>query len=207
MEEILQQLGEGKNSDVECIDRCRECIPDLSCFLLDVGTEERLCDDGEGELHHLVVHVEMMSIGPPRPGPICVFDHRLSISGDAIPMECRLHEPPLAEMEFPLACEKPLTEEAFGAHERPALGEVLLIGDENVSNEIRVVEEVYPPVRHLEEDDIPVFVSGLDHEWEPTARELDQHVTGKAGAWPRGSPAICSFARHRVSATSVIRAI
>ncbi len=110
-------------------------------------------------------------------------------------------------MEFTFAGKKSLTQQPLGAYECAALGKILLIRDEHVADEIRMVEQVNPLIADFEEHNVAVFFRGLDHEREPAAREPHQHVTGEASGWPRWGAAIWHFARHRVSATSVIRAI
>src|SRR5882757_2421350 len=97
-------------------------------------------------------------------------------------MKCRLSEAPLPEVKFAFAGEEPFAQHFLGAHERATLDEVLLIRDEHVANEIGMVEQVNALVADLEEHDVAILFRGLDHEWQPAARELEKHVTGESRA-------------------------
>src|SRR6476646_7170294 len=100
-------------------------------------------------------------------------------------MKSRLRQPPLPQMEFPFAGKQTLAEHFLGADKGTALGEVLLVGDENVADQIRVIEEVNPLVTDPEEHDVAVARGRLDEERQAPPRELEDHVSRKPRARAR----------------------
>lgn len=57
-------------------------------------------------------------------------------------MEAGLHEAPLLRVMLAFAGEQAFAEQNFGALEGAAFGEVPLIGDQNVADEVGVVEQI-----------------------------------------------------------------
>ena len=112
-------------------------------------------------------------------------------------MKGRLRQAPLPEMKFAFAGEKSLAQHLLRAYERATLGEVLLIRDEHVADQIRMIEQVDALVTDFEEHDVAVLFRGLDHEWKPAARELEHHVSGESRARPGWDPCIWMYGGHR----------
>lgn len=97
-------------------------------------------------------------------------------------MKGGLRQTTLSQMKFTLAGEESFAEHFLGALQRSAFGEVLLVGYEDIADEIRMIEQINPLVADLEEDDVAIALGGRDEEWETAPRELEQHMPGE----PRG---------------------
>ena len=74
-------------------------VADVPRVRLDVGIEQRLPDDAEGEPHHFLGDVERGAVGPAALDAIGILGHRRGIGRDAILVERRLHQPPLAQVD------------------------------------------------------------------------------------------------------------
>jgi len=69
-------------------------------------------------------------------------------------MKCRLHQPPLPQMKLAFAREQTFAQQHPRALQRPALGEVRLIGDQNFAHQIGMVHQInvlrpQPEVRQI----------------------------------------------------------
>jgi hypothetical protein len=107
----------------------------------------------------------------------------VGITSDSIAMECALRKTTLAEVEIAFAGEETLAQHLLGSDQCAALGEILLIGYEDIANEIRMIEQIDALVADLEEHDVAVFPRGLHKKGQAAARELDEGVAWIAGAW------------------------
>ena len=77
----------------------------------------------------------MSSVAPSRQRAahaIGIGDHRVGIRRDPLAVERRLHQPPLSQMRRAFAGQQPFAEQPLGALQRAALGEVAVVGDEDV---------------------------------------------------------------------------
>ena len=96
---------------------------DLVGLVLDVRVEERLRHDREREPHHLVVHVELLSVTPLLARAHRELDHHLAVAADAVAMKRRLRQPPLPEVKLSFAREQAFAEDHLGALDDEALHE------------------------------------------------------------------------------------
>ena len=93
-----------------------------------------------------------------------------------MPVERRLRETPLARVDIPFAREKALAEEALGPLQPGSLRVVVLVGDEDVPDEVGVLDEedVLPPERVV--DDVGRLPRHPAHEGERIALKPAQRI-------------------------------
>src|SRR5450830_1596532 len=87
----------------------------------------------------------------------CTSSERPSVHRDRVRSAYSTIDLPQAEMKLTLAGEKPFPQDTLGAYECAALGEILLVRDEHVADEIRVVEQVDALVADLEEHNVAIL--------------------------------------------------
>ena len=127
-------------------------LADGLCLRADLGVEERLSDDLEGEPHHRLGGVERLAVAPRSDGPRGAIGHRLRVGGDALERERRRDEPPLARVNLALAGQKPVAEErAQEERQSERLGEGVVLRLEDVVREVRGAheEQIEVPMRIL----------------------------------------------------------
>src|SRR5262249_39985035 len=95
----------------------REGVACRARVLMDIDAEERPGDDVEAETFHLLVDVDGSL---PARGTLPILqkgtrplDHERGEGCDAAPLECRLHEAPLSQPEFPVARDEAFAEKAL----------------------------------------------------------------------------------------------
>src|SRR5688572_32798313 len=91
-------------------------------------------------------------------------------------MERRLSEPPLTQMELVLAREQAVSEQSSRALEAAALVEVLLVRDEHVADQVRMIEQVQVLRADLVVRDVTVALVHSDHHRQWIPRDLDQEL-------------------------------
>jgi hypothetical protein len=79
----------------------------------------------------------MLTVAP----ALRVLDHRRSIRRQPVAVEGGLYQPPLPTVGLALGTEKTLTSEALSGLEGKA-GKPAVIGDQHISNVVRVVQEI-----------------------------------------------------------------
>src|SRR5215212_6109388 len=112
-------------------------------------------------------------------------------------MERGLCEPALPVMEFSFAGEQAVSEEASRSLESTALVKVFLIGDEHVTDQVRMAEQVdvlrtYAPVR-----DVTMLALHRHHHGERIACNLNQELPWIARHRSRWSAAAWSCLESR----------
>ncbi|MOA36419.1 hypothetical protein D3C78_1579420 [compost metagenome] len=95
-------------------------------------------------------------------------------------MEGRLHQAALAQVVIALAGQEPLAHEELGAPERPALHEVLVLLDQRVADQIRVVEHVDPLGPDAEARHVAVLARDAQKEAQRIAPKAQQQAAGQA---------------------------
>ncbi len=119
-------------------------------------------------------------------------DHHRGIVGNSIAVERRLQQPPLTQVRRALARKESLAQQSFGPLQAPALGEVLLMRDQDIADVLRVIDEVDALATHPEIDDVAVLARDSRKELERiasgTEERADQRTT-RAGR-TLGSPSL-----------------
>jgi hypothetical protein len=91
-------------------------------------------------------------------------------------MKCRLSQPSLAKMKFVLTRQKPVAQQPLCTLETATLVKILLMSDENVSNEIGVIEEVDVLRPDLVVRDVDVLARNRDHHCERISGDFNQKL-------------------------------
>ena len=91
-------------------------MADVARLAPDLGVEERLGDDRQGQAHHVVVDVARLAVAPGVAEPRGVLDHDRAVALDRLALEARLRELPLPPPEVALAGQQPLADDR---HEQP----------------------------------------------------------------------------------------
>src|SRR5262245_14715273 len=79
-------------------------------------------------------------------------------------MECRLDQPSLAPVGLALACDESIAEELLRQLEAAAFGEVISVSDKNVSNVIRMIDEIDRRTKTEETNHVAVVAGGRGQE-------------------------------------------
>ena len=138
----LEHVGERQHHHPERFHHRGQRLADRGGLRLDVDVEQRLADDRQRQAVHLARDVERRAVAPARRAcAIGVADHQVAVAGDAIAVEGRLHQAALAQVHRAFAGQQPLAEQPLAALEAAALGEVAVVGDEDVANQPRLVDE------------------------------------------------------------------
>jgi hypothetical protein len=88
-------------------------------------------------------------------------------------MERRLHQAPLTAVEGSLGRKEPIAEKGGSCfEERTALGECVVLGDQDLSDELRGVDQVGGFGAEPEDNDVAAVTRGLQ-ELQRTQREHD----------------------------------
>ena len=142
---------------------------------LDVGIEQRLADDGERETRHLRGHVERLTPPPAVARPFSVRRHRRRVGHDPVAVERRLRQPPLAHVILALARQQPLPEEQLHAFQPAALGEVPLLGDQDLASGlgIRHQKAAHRPDGERDEITVPLGARREERQGVPGHRIHD----------------------------------
>jgi hypothetical protein len=127
------------------------------------------------------MHVNRLAALPPHSRALGVIDHRCGVCSDARAMKCGLSKAALSQVEFVLTRQQAVAQQPARALETAALVKILLIGDEDIPNEIGMTEEVDilrpdPPMR-----DVTVLALHRDHHRERIARDLENELSRISG--------------------------
>ena len=123
------------------------------------------------------MYVADLVVPPARDHPLAVLYHHLAVSGDALPVEGGLGEPPLASPEGALAGQEPVAQKTEAYALAPALDEVAVVPDEYILDVVRVVQEVDGYVDEAQAHDIAVL-SGAPGQENEMVPGVIQEVTG-----------------------------
>jgi hypothetical protein len=148
------------------------------------GVEQRLRDDGQGEAHHLVGHVELLSVVPPLARAQRLLHHHLAVALDALAVKGRLGEAALALVQLPFAGEQALPEDDFRALEGEAFHEGGVAGDEDVAHEVGTVEEEDRLRADVEAHCVAVIARQADEKFERTVLQRAEVAAGNPVARP-----------------------
>jgi len=97
---------------------------------------------------------------------IGVGHHRGRIRGNTVSMKCRLYQPALAQMERVLAGQEAFAEEDLDAFEPAALVKVLIVRNQNVPNDGRIVCDKEMLTPHAQIGDVAVLLGQVREERE-----------------------------------------
>jgi hypothetical protein len=94
------------------------------------------------------------------------IDHQVAVPGHAIAVKSRLHQAPLPQVECAFAGQQTLAEQAFAPFESSALGEIPVVRDEHIANQLRLVDEEQLFAGHPVRRDVAVRACELREEVE-----------------------------------------
>ena len=103
--------------------------------------------------------------------------HHLSVSCYSLTVEGRLGEPSLAPPELALAGQQPFAEQAAVSPEDFRLGEVAIVLDEHVLDQVRMREQVERLTHEAQPYYVPVLSSAARKEAQWVPRVLPQIIT------------------------------
>ena len=82
--------------------------------------------------------------------------HDRCVRGNPFAVKGGLHQPPLAQMRVAFARQQPVAEQTLRALEPSSLEEALLIGDQHVLDELRIVQQEQMLAGHMDVTDVAV---------------------------------------------------
>ena len=166
---------------------------------LDVGVEERLADDGEGVRRHLPRDVERRAVVPMLGATRGIRRHGVGVGGDARPMEGRLGEPALAQVQLVLAREQSLAEQHLRALEATTLVEEATVRDEHVADAVGMTDEHHRLAGDAKAGDVAVGAREIGEERERTPHHGERELAGialaRTGNGERRAPVVRRRAR------------
>jgi hypothetical protein len=95
-------------------------------------------------------------------------------------VESGLREAPLAEMEVTLVRQQAVSEDEPRALERAPLQEVFLVGDQDIADEIRMIEEDEWLAADSKAADVAVFGGALGEDAEGVTVKAEKEVAGES---------------------------
>jgi hypothetical protein len=127
-------------------------------------------------MHHLFVHVDGLAITPRLERAFREGDHHLPVGGNPLSVKGGLGEPPLSPPEPALAGQETLTEQAPVSLEDSRLGEIAIILDEHVLDQVWIREQVQVLAHEAQPDYVTVLSSATGKEAQGVSRVLPQVV-------------------------------
>jgi hypothetical protein len=125
-------------------------------------------------------------------------------------MKRRLSQSPLSQMELIFAGKQPISEQTARALETATLVEILLVGDEDIADQIGVVEQIEMLRPDPVVGDVAVILIHGDHHCERVARNLYEKLQRVARRRPgrEGNAVVRSlrWAKARDTQRSLLRA-
>src|SRR5579883_2114699 len=112
--------------------------------------------DHQGQLQHLLRHIDLRAILPGLrllPGGL---DHRGGIAGDALAMKGGLNQAPLLLMGWPIVGNQSPAQHAVESHHALALAEVFMLHDQQFANIVGMIEKEHVFPTYLAVDNITV---------------------------------------------------
>src|SRR5512138_1599059 len=100
-------------------------------------------------------------------------------------MKCRLYQPALAQMESVLAGQEAFAKEDLDALETAALVKVLIVRNQYVPNDGRIVRDKKMLTPHTQIGDVAVLLGQVREEREGIAPGPVRDRSEKRGFWPR----------------------
>ena len=151
----------------------------------DVGAEEGLGDDLQGQPHHVGLNVAPLAVGPTAHHTLRIRHHNVSIRCDPLSVKRRLREPTLATPELPLAGQEPRAQGRPGRPKREVLGELPVLADQDVLDQFGMVQGPDPPRAQPDRDHVAVVTGAAGEERQAIGLEraevAGQPVPGRAG--------------------------
>ena len=129
----------------------------LSSIAIDIRIEQRLCDDLQGEAHHLRVHVTLFAALPFGDHPFRVVHHSVRIRSDAASMKSGLSEAPLAQPKVAFAGQQSIPEQALIRAQNPSLYKFSILGDQHFLDEVGMVHQIKAEIVVAHRDDVAVL--------------------------------------------------
>lgn len=171
--QLLEEAGEGDQESAGVREDFFERAADFSRVALDVCVEDGLADDGEGHAHHLGGDVQGLAVAPAVGGPGGEGHHVGRVRRDALVVEDRLDEAPLAAVQLGFAGEQPFAQEALELLDAAALHEALVVGDQHLADELGVADEHEAVAQHLEGHDVAVLARQVEQRAGGSAQKVD----------------------------------
>src|SRR5262249_31531622 len=127
-----------------------------------VHAEQRLAGNLQGQLRHLLVEIDRRAGAPAvEPAPRQLNHHR-GIAAEPAVVEGLLNQPPLLEPEIALAVDQALAVDLAKDPLLPLpLAEAFPLGDEDLTNEARAIDQVAVNGAGVNVDDVAVPLSHL----------------------------------------------
>ena len=164
-----------------------DLVIDLEDVAGDVGVEEGAGDDLEGELHHLRADVDGLAGVPACAAQRGALGHDIGIGGDALAMEGRRGDAPLAHVEGALAGDEAFAEQDLHAALGALLDHLLRMVDQDFADEVGMVDEDDVLPAQLVVRDAAVGGGEVFEEQdgvrrlEEAAAEIEEQIERKAG--------------------------
>jgi SAM-dependent methyltransferase len=171
LEDREEELERIRHDRLDCLDRLADDLGRIA----DVRAEQRLGDDLERQLHHVLVDVALRAGAPFREESLRPLNHDLAVRRDAVAMKSRLREPALPPPKVTLC-----REESFAEHRlQGPLEECVLLPEpitrhEHVFDEIGMTEEDRLQRSDRNADDVAMPFTHFSQKPERVSPERDE---------------------------------
>jgi len=184
----LRNLHDTADGPVRGTQRDRQGLADTVRLLGDVGAQERLADDPQGEPHHLRCQIGLRNIGsvPAVAQLRCGPGHRLGKRCNTCAVERRLSDPSLSKPGVALVGQQAVREKRpEDSEDRGLLVVVQGVVLEDMSHVVKVRQQHDMSVDHPEVDDLAVVTCRVDQQPKSVALNLRQGAERSDGrrAW------------------------
>src|SRR5215471_14152279 len=116
--------------------------------------------------------------------------HVLAVGGDLPAQEGRLHQPPLPQPQLARAGYEAIAEESADDAVAPVFLEVVCLGDEHLTNQVRVVEQPDLKPSVPEQSAVTVFTSAAGIKPEQVPLHLREMAEKEAALRAGGTPCL-----------------
>ena len=160
----------------------------------EIGVEEAPGDDQHGEVHHLIVQVKGLPVGPGGKGAVGVIGHDAGVGFDALAVKGGLDQAALALVELVLARQQPLAHNGLERLQAEALVVGAVVIDQDVLDVVGVGGEPGDGVDEAQTRDSRNRSRVLHHAERVLAELLQvapQPVAGRAGGRCRFRDGVC----------------
>jgi len=161
-----------------------ESLADVEGVVAHVGIEQGLGHDALRDRHHVGVDVARLPVPPVRHPALGVARHHVTVAGDALAMEGRLHQPPLAQPRVTLAQEQSVAQDRAQHLEDGSLGRVAGPGRQHFLDEVGMAEEDQPTIHDPDRYHVTVVPHAGSEEAEHVAPELRQAADEQVALGP-----------------------
>ena len=156
----------------------------------DLGVEQRLGHDLQGQVHHVGLGVADLAVAPRLQHPLGVIDHEPAVRSDPLAVKRRLGQLALAAPELAFAGQEPLPERPLRLPQPIVLDELPILVDQHLLDQVGMVDEHDSPGAESGRNQVAILLSPARSS-SPTGRgRTPSNCQRASAAADREEPAV-----------------